>query len=118
MAESKFQKFATNIKTFYAGSVVALGLLITTVTFVIKDKNTQLEVEVLKKSNETLVKEVATLQGAMDGVNNAVKLFLDNSPALLNYKVTALEKKLDECCPTANHTPTTTPTTFTNRTPQ
>ena len=111
-----FKEFATDIKTFYAGIVVVVGLMASTITFVLKVQSSSAEIDSLSKSNKFLIEQVATLQGAMEGVNNAVKLFLDNSPALLNYKVEELKKKVD-----SHHAaqPIATPDTsvFLNRTP-
>lgn len=86
------EKIVSNVKFVYGLIAAFVTSVAAVVTFYVQNSELKTQVKDLKTSNTTLVQEVASLQGAMDGVNKAVALFTTNSPALLNYRIDELQR--------------------------
>ena len=102
----KIKKLASNVAFVYGTIATIIGLITTIIIYVNKTTSQESRIETLEESNKHLESEVATLKGALDGVNNAVKIFLTNSPDLLNYKIDEIKSKVEHF-----HGKTTEPTT-------
>lgn len=91
----KLKKIASNIAFIYTTIATIIGLVTTIIIYINKTTSQESRIHHLEESNKRLEGEVYTLKGALDGVNNAVKIFLTNSPDLLNYKIDEISKRID-----------------------
>ena len=91
-------------------SVVVVVLWIVTAFLWVKDKDKQQEkIGALEKANGTLVVKVATLEGKIDGVNEASKIFMENSPSENKYRINIVEKRVDQLEKPGYHPPPVIP---------
>jgi hypothetical protein len=77
-------------------SAVALVLWIVTAILWVKSSDAQSDkITHLEDQNTSLVKQVATLEGQIKGVENASIIFMENPPAELKFRLDGLEKRVD-----------------------
>ena len=77
-------------------SGVALILWIVTAVLWVKSSDAQAgKISDLEKQNTSLVKQVATLEGQIKGVENASIIFMENPPAELKFRIDGLENRID-----------------------
>ena len=113
----KVKKLASNVAFIYGTFATIIGLITTIIIYVNKTSSQEDRIKTLESSNKHLDSEVATLKGALDGVNNAVKIFLTNSPDLLNYKIEEVKSRVDSYHGHINNSTTTPTEPAVNRTP-
>ena len=77
-------------------SGVALVLWIVTAVLWVKSSDAQSDkISHLEDQNTSLVKQVATLEGQIKGVENASIIFMENPPAELKFRIDGLENRVD-----------------------
>lgn len=67
------------------------GLVISLMYFVIDNINAHKIIANLSESNKILTEKVANLEGHKEGVDVAIKQFMNNPPGLLDYRISMLE---------------------------
>ena len=76
-------------------SAVVLILWIVTAVLWVKSSDAQSEkITHLENQNTSLVKQVATLEGQIKGVENASIIFMENPPAELKFRIDGLSKRI------------------------
>lgn len=79
-----------DIKWIVGIGVVVIGWGITGVLWFKENGDLKGTVKSLKEENVSLVIKVSKLEGQIDGVNAATKVFLENPPEVLNFKIKEL----------------------------
>lgn len=70
------------------------GLIISLMYFVIENKNANKTISDLSESNKILSEKISKLEGHKEGVDNAVKMFMQNPPGQLDYRIKQLENRV------------------------
>jgi hypothetical protein len=84
-----------DMKWVVTTAVVAILWIVTAILWV-KDKDAQADkIESLESHNSILEKQVATLEGKVEGVNQASKIFMENSPSENRFRIELVEKRID-----------------------
>lgn len=94
--EKRFSFSIKDMKWVISTLVIAIGWVIT-IVFWVQDKNKQKNrIETLETKNVTLERQVATLQGQIEGVNQATKVFMEYPPSENRFRIELLEKRVDK----------------------
>ena len=94
--EKRFSFSIKDMKWVISTLVIAIGWIIT-IVFWVQDKNKQKNrIETLETKNVTLERQVATLQGQIEGVNQATKVFMEYPPSENRFRIELLEKRVDK----------------------
>jgi len=94
--EKRFSFSIKDMKWVISTLVIAIGWVIT-IVFWVQDKNKQKNrIETLETKNVTLERQVATLQGQIEGVNQATKVFMEYPPSESRFRIELLEKRVDK----------------------
>lgn len=94
--EKRFSFSIKDMKWVISTLVIAIGWVIT-IVFWVQDKNKQKNrIETLETKNVTLERQVATLQGQIEGVNQATKIFMEYPPSENRFRIELLEKRVDK----------------------
>ena len=96
MEEKRFSFSLKDMKWVISTLVIGISWIITIVLWV-QDKNKQkTRIESLETKNVTLERQVATLQGQIEGVNQATKVFMEYPPSENRFRIELLEKRVDK----------------------
>ena len=94
--EKRFSFSIKDMKWVISTLVIAIGWVVT-IVFWVQDKNKQKNrIETLETKNVTLERQVATLQGQIEGVNQATKVFMEYPPSESRFRIELLEKRVDK----------------------
>jgi len=94
--EKRFSFSIKDMRWVISTLVIAIGWIIT-IVFWVQDKNKQKNrIETLETKNVTLERQVATLQGQIEGVNQATKVFMEYPPSENRFRIELLEKRVDK----------------------
>ena len=95
----KNYKFEIN----WASGIVIVGAISASLLFYFENKSLKSTIDSLNQKDkikteqiEGLQKTVNTMEGAMDGVNNTVKIFMENPPGELKYRIERLEGVIEK----------------------
>ena len=70
------------------------GLIISLIYCVIENKIANKTIAELSQSNKILSEKISKLEGHKEGVDNAVRMFMQNPPCQLDYRIKQLENKV------------------------
>ena len=94
--EKRFSFSVKDMKWVISTLVIGISWIITIILWV-QDKNKQkTRIESLETKNVTLERQVATLQGQIEGVNQATKVFMEYPPSENRFRIELLEKRVDK----------------------
>jgi len=94
--EKRFSFSVKDMKWVISTLIIGISWIITIVLWV-QDKNKQkTRIESLETKNVTLEKQVATLEGQIEGVNQATKVFMEYPPSESRFRIELLEKRVDK----------------------
>jgi hypothetical protein len=80
-------------KYWHVASII-FSLILSLVYFVIENKNAYKTIQQLAESNKILLEKVSKLEGHKEGVDNVVRMFMENPPGQLDYRLKQLENKV------------------------
>jgi hypothetical protein len=80
-------------KYWHVGSIM-FSLILSLVYFVVENKNANKTIQQLAESNKLLLEKVSKLEGHKEGVDNVVRMFMQNPPGQLDYRLKQLEYKV------------------------
>jgi hypothetical protein len=83
-----------NIVKYWKVITIISSLVVSLMYFVIENKIANRTILELSKSNKILSEKISKLEGHKEGVDNVVRMFMENPPGQLDYRLKQLEYKV------------------------
>ena len=87
-----------DLKWVITSAIFCIGLIITVIMWINDRKKVDslgTKVSELTKENSILKNQVSTLEGKVEGVSTASKIFMENSPSENRYRIELVEKRIN-----------------------
>lgn len=84
-----------DIKWIIGIVITVIGWSVTAYLWIADKNNMSDKIEKLESENNDLTEKVIRLEGQVEGVNNAAKVFMENSPSENRYRIERLEDRVE-----------------------